>query len=211
MMRATMVVTLVVAGFLAVPAAQTGRSKTTPLALESLAGRDSFELYCASCHGADGRGGGPVAGALRTRPADLTTLAQRSGGKFSREQVAAFIEGTSRRVPAHGSTDMPVWGTTFRGLETSDARVRVRLANLVAYVESLQVPASQAAQKPPAQASGAQLFRTYCASCHGENARGSGPMVGQLNKRQLLLADVVQLRAVQIHDGQRWFHRGAPR
>jgi mono/diheme cytochrome c family protein len=27
---------------------------------------------------------------------------------------------------------------------------------------------------------GAQLFRTYCASCHGETARGTGPLSGQL-------------------------------
>ena len=67
--------------------AQTGRSSPTPtLALESLTGRDSFDRYCASCHGADGRGGGPVASALRTRPTDLTTLARRNGGT-SRESA----------------------------------------------------------------------------------------------------------------------------
>src|SRR4026209_2699233 len=89
---------------------QTGRSSATPsLALESLTGRDSFDRYCASCHGADGRGGGPVASQLQNRPTDLTTLARRNGGTFPRERVAAFVEGTERLSLTHGSGDMPVW------------------------------------------------------------------------------------------------------
>ena len=147
-------VTLLVAGhlFAQTPdarSAQTGRSSATPtLTLESLTGRDSFDRYCASCHGVDGRGGGPAASALRNPPPDLTTLARRNGG-FPRELVAAFVEGTDRLSLTHGSGDMPVWGRTLRGLESSDARINVRLANLVAYVESLQLPVDQV---PPARA-----------------------------------------------------------
>jgi mono/diheme cytochrome c family protein len=161
---------------------QTGRSLPTPtLALESLTGRDSFDRYCASCHGVDGRGGGPVASALRTRPPDLTTLARREGGVFPREHVAAFVEGTNRLSLTHGSGDMPVWGRTLRALDSSDARIKVRLANLVAFVESLQLPVDQLAPTPATEPmSGAQLFRTHCASCHGENAAGAGPISAQL-------------------------------
>lgn len=160
---------------------QTGRtSPTAPLVLESLTGRDSFDRYCASCHGADGRGGGPVAAALKNRPPDLTMLARREGG-FPREHVAAFIEGTNRLSLTHGSGDMPVWGRTFRGLDSSDARIKVRLANLVAYVESLQLPVDQAVPgRTTEPLSGAQLFRTHCASCHGENGGGGGPISAQL-------------------------------
>ena len=35
-------------------------------------GGRAFATHCASCHGTDGRGAGPVAAALRTPPADLT-------------------------------------------------------------------------------------------------------------------------------------------
>ena len=179
-------VTILVAShlFAQTPAArstQTGRSSSTPtFALESLTGRDSFDRYCASCHGMDGRGGGPVASALRNRPPDLTTLARREGG-FPRERVFDFVEGTNRLSLTHGSGDMPVWGRTFRGLESSDARIKVRLDNLVAYVESLQLPVDQAAPTRATEpTSGAQLFRTHCASCHGENATGTGPISAQL-------------------------------
>jgi mono/diheme cytochrome c family protein len=164
-----------------VRSAETGRSPQTPtLALESLTGRDSFDRYCASCHGADGRGGGPVASVLKTRPPDLTTLARREGGTFPRERVAAFVEGTERLSLTHGSGDMPVWGRVLRGLESSDARIRVRLANLVAYVESLQVAEQAAPARTAEPMNGAQLFRTHCASCHGENAAGVGPISAQL-------------------------------
>jgi hypothetical protein len=34
---------------------------------------------------------------------------------------------------------MPVWGPIFRGLDPSDTRVNVRIANLVGYIESIQL------------------------------------------------------------------------
>jgi mono/diheme cytochrome c family protein len=164
-------------------AAQTTGPALPPLALESLTGRDSFERYCASCHGREGTGNGPVASALQSRPADLTTLSRRNRGTFPDAEVRAFIEGTGRQLSAHGTNEMPVWGTMFRALETSDGRVRVRLDNLVAYVESLQGRrAGDAAQAPDRRVVGAQLFRTHCATCHGESARGNGPMATLLRR-----------------------------
>ena len=142
---------------------------------ESLAGRDSFQLYCAPCHGVGGRGDGPVASALRARPADLTTLARQSGGAFPGDRVRDFITGTGRALPAHGTTEMPVWGQMFRAFE-SDARTRERIVNLVAYVESIQVPSTGPDD------TGSRLFRTYCASCHGAAGRGDGPMAMQLRR-----------------------------
>jgi mono/diheme cytochrome c family protein len=141
--------------------------------IESLAGRDSFELYCATCHGRDGRGNGPVAAALRTPPADLTTLKRRSDGAFPAERVREYITGTGRQLAAHGTTEMPVWGPMFRAFE-SDARARERIVNLVAYIESLQVPSTGPRDL------GSQLYMTHCASCHGADARGRGPLAERL-------------------------------
>jgi mono/diheme cytochrome c family protein len=143
--------------------------------IDSLAGRDSFELYCASCHGSGGRGDGPLTRELRTRPADLTALARRSNGTFPREGVRAFITGTGRTVAAHGTTEMPIWGPLFRAFE-SDARTRERISNLVSHIESIQAPAAGRDDR------GAQLFRTHCSSCHGPSGSGNGPMAGQLRR-----------------------------
>ncbi len=135
---------MLVAGVMAVcaisPAAgQTTWSPPPPVITDSLAGWDSFEKYCAPCHGTSGRGDGPVAAALRQRPADLTLLARRAGGTFPRERVNGYIIGSARALPAHGSSQMPVWGPIFLAFE-SDLRVQARVNNVVAYIESLQLP-----------------------------------------------------------------------
>jgi len=121
--------------------AQTTGPVNPPLVIRSLVGRDLFDFYCASCHGKDGKGNGPVASALKVPPPDLTLLARRNGGTFPAERVKAFVTNDGDGVAsAHGTSDMPVWGPVFRALESSDARVRVRIANIVAHIQSIQLP-----------------------------------------------------------------------
>jgi mono/diheme cytochrome c family protein len=110
-----------------------------PLVIESMAGADLYRFYCASCHGADGKGNGPVAEALKTRPADLTRIAAASGGRFPRERLIAFVSKGDGAGAAHGSAEMPVWGPIFRWLDAdSEARTKVRIENLVRHLETLQ-------------------------------------------------------------------------
>ena len=118
---------------------QTTGSKNPPLVISSMYGRDLFEFYCASCHGRDGRGSGPAASALKTPPPDLTAIAKREGGRFPRGYVESFVTGESDRViPAHGSREMPVWGPILRGLDPQDAVNKMRIANIVGYIETIQ-------------------------------------------------------------------------
>jgi mono/diheme cytochrome c family protein len=143
---------------------------------QSTDGADSFQFYCASCHGKTGKGDGPAAAALKVRPPDLTSLARRNGGVFPRDRVLAVVAGTGQPAAAHGSSEMPVWGPIFRWLESADTRARLRLENLVAQLESLQEPSSASGGL------GARLFSTHCATCHGRDARGDGPLAGQLRR-----------------------------
>lgn len=109
------------------------------LVISSMYGPDLFQFYCSACHGRDGKGGGPVAPNLKVVPADLTTLALRRGGVFPKERVEELMTGGG--VPpalAHGSKEMPVWGPIFQALDPSDARNRIRIANIVEYLESIQ-------------------------------------------------------------------------
>jgi len=102
-------------------------------------GKEMFNSYCASCHGTDGKGNGPAAGALKTKPADLTQLAKQNGGKFPDSKVQQAIKGDSNMPSAHGSKDMPVWGPTFWMLgQRSEAQEQLRIRNLTMYVASLQ-------------------------------------------------------------------------
>lgn len=99
-------------------------------------GPQMFRAYCAACHGPDGRGGGPAADSLKKRPADLTQLSRKNGGKFPERRVANVIRGNDV-VGSHGSRDMPVWGSVFRTLGDS-ATVQLRVDNLTVYLETLQ-------------------------------------------------------------------------
>jgi mono/diheme cytochrome c family protein len=122
--------------------AQTGQKPTPPILIDSLVGRDLYIAYCGACHGREGKGDGPVGPALKTPPSDLTTIARRNGGKYPAALVEATLNGTRpepQKSAAHGSSDMPIWGAIFRQLDAKESVARVRVQNLVTYVESLQV------------------------------------------------------------------------
>jgi mono/diheme cytochrome c family protein len=113
--------------------------ETPRLAIDSLYGPDVFAFYCAPCHGRDGKGSGPVAVALKNHVPDLTQIAKRNGGTFPKARVEDYVTNRSvDPIPAHGTGEMPVWGPIFQSLDPSDARVKVRIANVVAYLESIQ-------------------------------------------------------------------------
>ena len=117
---------------------QSTREKPFSLLSPSLYGVDNFHAYCSPCHGRDAKGDGPVAPALKRPPSDLTTLARRNQGVFPRADVRGFITNGSPDVPEHGSSAMPVWGPTFRALDSSDKSVAIRIANVVEYLASVQ-------------------------------------------------------------------------
>ncbi len=104
-------------------------------------GRDTFQQYCMSCHGAKGEGDGPVAKVLRTAPADLTIIAKRRAGIFPEEEIAQFIDGRADIV-AHGTRDMPVWGRRLgqpiADNTTGDEVARGQILLLLEYLKSIQ-------------------------------------------------------------------------
>jgi mono/diheme cytochrome c family protein len=102
-------------------------------------GKEMYTEYCAACHGADAKGNGPAAAALKTPPPDLTTLARRSeGAMYPRDHVANLLR-TGTGVAAHGSSDMPTWGPLFKALDPQhDITVQQRIKNLNDYLVSIQ-------------------------------------------------------------------------
>jgi mono/diheme cytochrome c family protein len=117
-------------------------------------GQALYTRYCASCHGAKADGHGPVAPALKPPPSDLRILSKRYGNPLPEDQIAAFIDGRAD-VLAHGPRDMPVWGErVWAHPEGSAARenagqVTQRIADLVAYLQSIQKIGQQAALGQP--------------------------------------------------------------
>lgn len=112
--------------------------KSAPMPVTSPAsGEEMFNAYCAACHGKAGKGDGPAAAEFKRPPTNLTILTQHYNGKFPEAYIAQVIESGPRDAKAHGSKDMPVWGTLFSAKD-EPATVRQRVYNLTKYIESLQ-------------------------------------------------------------------------
>ncbi len=127
-------------GFRAPAAPELSKSvKTVPVGpFRAIAGQDLFREYCAVCHGADAKGNGPAADALKVAPPDLTQIARRNGGKFPEVRVENMISGETGGPIIHGAQEMPVWGPIFRHMGANQEMASVRLYNLVKYLEEVQ-------------------------------------------------------------------------
>jgi mono/diheme cytochrome c family protein len=104
----------------------------------SVRGPDLYRAHCAACHGPEGKGNGPVGAALKTKPADLTMLAKNNGGKFPTQRIQKFISGDDPSLLSHGTREMPVWGPIFHQIEEDQDFGKVRLQNLIKYLETIQ-------------------------------------------------------------------------
>lgn len=87
------------------------------------AAKASFTTFCVKCHGDAGKGDGPAAATLKTKPRDFTNCAQ----------MTPLTDDTLFKVIKDGgaasnlSADMPAWKDGFEDPEIKD---------LVAYVRS---------------------------------------------------------------------------
>ncbi len=101
-------------------------------------GKQMYTSYCAPCHGVDGRGHGPAAGALRAQPTDLTSLAKANHGKYPDTHVLSVVRFGSE-LPAHGSAEMPVWGPILGRMSQVNSQEKdLRMSNLSRYLETIQ-------------------------------------------------------------------------
>ena len=113
--------------------------KKSPL-INSIQGPALAKAYCASCHGADAKGEGPMANALKVKPSDLTRIAARNGGTFPLMRIERIISGEEQPQSGHGTSEMPVWGPIFSHVGRDQDLGRVRIDNLARYLRDIQVP-----------------------------------------------------------------------
>jgi mono/diheme cytochrome c family protein len=158
-------------------------------------GGEMYQQYCAACHGSGGKGNGPAAKALTVGIPDLTTIAKEHNGEFPVQRIMETLrKGTG--AGAHGSADMPVWGEIFSTSWQTDSQVSLRIYNLTRYIEMMQEPVEHKAKpvkvtteptpkyvRDVRPSSGADMYRWYCASCHGTAGTGDGPSAASLSTR----------------------------
>lgn len=129
--RAIAVVVMALAGALSPAAAAETGADDAALA----AGKATYQRYCALCHGLDGRGAGPLSDALKAKPADLTTLSRREGGKFPAGRFAETV--WTGNLPGHGKSAMLEWSRVF-GADQNQLEATATILDLTIYVETLQ-------------------------------------------------------------------------
>jgi mono/diheme cytochrome c family protein len=109
--------------------------------LADYSGEELFGRFCASCHGEQAHGDGPVARSLNTVVPDLTRISARYG-EFPSMLIRDTIDGRGVDIRAHGTRAMPVWGYEFWVEEGGDVvaqnTVRDAINRLVEYLRSLQ-------------------------------------------------------------------------
>jgi mono/diheme cytochrome c family protein len=173
----------------------------------SAAGRQTYDRYCAQCHGEKGDGQGPGAPHLLPKPRDFTS------GKYKLRTTPSGALPTDddlEHVIREGMpySSMPAWP------QLSDTEV----AGLVGYLKSfspdfadpgrapqpIALPAAPAWSAESA-AKGKEIYASLgCANCHGASGRGEGPSAPTLKDdtgRPLKAADLTY----------RWTFRGGPR
>ena len=109
-------------------------------------GEQIYSQYCATCHGVDGGGAGPLTEIMLEKPSDLRQLAANnpaSPGEFPMLRVIHIIDGRTG-LRAHGGS-MPTYGDIFMAESVGEMvtmgavlETRGRILSLAMSLESLQ-------------------------------------------------------------------------
>lgn len=141
MLRCLLPVAAVGLVWAALPAAAQQTEPKTKAQLDqliySVKGPDLYQAHCSPCHGAEGKGDGPMATVMKMKMPDLTLLAKNNGGQFPAVKVRKTITGDDV-VASHGSREMPVWGPIFHQVEDDRDFGNVRVENLLKFLQSIQ-------------------------------------------------------------------------
>lgn len=132
---------------------------------------DTFEAFCARCHGEKGDGQGPIATYIDPAPRDLTKAAF-----FVSKPRERFTQSIKEGV--HG-TSMAAWGKVLNDGQINSlvdyvmatyVKEKARVLKVSKVPEQNPVPGSN-----ESIARGEQAYLARCTGCHGRKADGKGP------------------------------------
>jgi cytochrome c oxidase cbb3-type subunit III len=143
-----------------------------------------YQQNCAGCHGTRGQGGA-------------------ANGLESGVYLAIADDSTIRRLTAEGvsGTSMPAFAQSSGGMLT-DAQINsivkgIRQRGTTANLEGA-IPPSYAAKTPGDAKRGAEVYNTFCSSCHGPDGRGTTKASSIVDASYLTLVSDQYLRTVVI-------------
>jgi cytochrome c oxidase cbb3-type subunit III len=144
-----------------------------------------YSQNCAGCHGTQGRGGAAIALA---NPVYLDIV----------------DEGSLRKVIANGihGTSMSAFAQSAGGMLT-DKQIDVITSGILSNWSRKGIldgsnPPSYAAKTPSDSGHGELVYRTYCASCHGQGGQGGPKGSAITNDSFLALVSDQELRTIII-------------
>ena len=129
------------------------------------AGEQIYKQQCISCHGDTGKGEGVKAGTALNNQHFLNTVSDKD------------LKNTIKN--GRTGTQMP----SYQSISKKD------LSNLVAYIRDWQtdrIKLSAPTNMKGDGKNGLRLYKTYCLTCHGENAAGMDKMGPSLSNAEYL-------------------------
>jgi nucleotide-binding universal stress UspA family protein/mono/diheme cytochrome c family protein len=132
--------------------------------------------------------------AAKTNDADLIVMGTHGHGPVMHLMMGNVAERVVRMSPVPVLT---VRQPLEREAEKEEAAAMPRRISTLAAVGALLVgllaPAGAAAQEPFKQSiPGGELYRTYCATCHGTAARGDGPLASSMRRKPADLTEIAK-------------------
>ncbi|VAX24549.1 hypothetical protein MNBD_NITROSPINAE04-438 [hydrothermal vent metagenome] len=100
-----------------------GRGTMTKSDIAAFTGKELFRFYCSSCHGAKGKGDGPLSRYLPLVPVSLSKKEVIS--KLTNEDLYKIIANGATTNVASAQNFMPSWGATL---------TRAQISGLIAYI-----------------------------------------------------------------------------
>jgi nucleotide-binding universal stress UspA family protein/mono/diheme cytochrome c family protein len=135
-----------------------------------------------------------IVSAAKSNQADMIVMGTHGHGPMMHLMMGNVAERVVRMSPVPVLTvRQPHELVDEKEHETSAPRRLSTLAAVGALLLGLLLPATAIAQENQKQTiPGRELFRTYCATCHGTAAKGDGPLASSMRRRPADLTEIAK-------------------
>ena len=180
----------------------------TPVAGASAgAGKQLFAAHCASCHGDDGKGKGPLAEGLRLAPTNLTNAGYLCRSTFGRP-VAVPSEVDMETALDRGSHRgrKPLAALSPEKRRSLTLYLKTLAADFAVSPEGLLDPVPEPADDASSRERGRTLYLVFgCWRCHGVDGKGGGDALPGLrwNDRPVKSIPALQRREQYLCGGDK--------
>ncbi|MGE3489024.1 MAG: universal stress protein [Vicinamibacterales bacterium] len=137
-----------------------------------------------------------IVSAASIRKVDLIVMGTHGHGPLMHALMGNVAERVVRTAPCPVLTvreprEPAVEGRTLTGaLATAVMMLALLFAPAASAPALAQEPAAQPQTEMRQRVTGAEVFRTYCATCHGVAGRGDGPLAGSMRRKPSDLAEI---------------------